>query len=149
MVSNKDINWIHAHIQSRHRQAIGVEKSILGEVLGLFEAAPEFAAVLTVREDIPDEQLMQMLKEASRNAVIIPGGCEPSIELVEPVKWIPVTERLPKDRSERVLVKIKYADSITGSPAMDTDRYVIDEWMRYGDFVTHWMPLPEPPKEDA
>lgn len=63
-------------------------------------------------------------------------------------QWIPVTERLPKDRKERVLVKLTDANSITGTPAMDTDRYVIDEWVRYGDFVTHWMPLPEPPKEE-
>lgn len=71
-----------------------------------------------------------------------------TVELVEPARWIPVTERLPEDREERVLVKLTDPNSIMGTPSMDTDRYVIDEWVRYGDFVTHWMPLPEPPKED-
>ena len=62
-------------------------------------------------------------------------------------RWIPVTERLPKDRNERVLVKIRDAHNIIGHPDMDTDRYVVDSWVRWGENVTHWMPLPEPPNE--
>lgn len=42
MVRNKDINWIYDHIQDCYNQAKGLEKSILKEILGLFEAAPEF-----------------------------------------------------------------------------------------------------------
>lgn len=61
-------------------------------------------------------------------------------------QWIPVTERLPGFEIERVLVMIK-GDFILGYPKMDTDRYVNSIWVRYGDNVTHWMPLPEPPKE--
>ncbi len=58
-------------------------------------------------------------------------------------KWIPVTERLPEDYNERVLVKIKDANNIIGHPDMDTDRYAVDQWVRWGHNVTHWMPLPE------
>ena len=61
-------------------------------------------------------------------------------------KWIPVTERLPEDYKERVLVKIKDANNIIGHPDMDTDRHMGDIWVRWGHKVTHWMPLPEPPK---
>lgn len=60
--------------------------------------------------------------------------------------WIPVTERLPEDWKERVLVKIKDANNIIGHPDMDTDRHMGDIWVRWGHNVTHWMPLPEPPK---
>ena len=63
-------------------------------------------------------------------------------------KWIPVSERLPEDMDQRVLVKIKDANNIVGHPDMDTDRYRLNNWVRWGGFVTHWMPLPEPPKED-
>lgn len=41
MVSNKDINWIYDHIQDCHNQANGLEKSVLRDVLDLFEKAPE------------------------------------------------------------------------------------------------------------
>ena len=60
--------------------------------------------------------------------------------------WIPVTERLPGFDTERVLVLMN-GDMILGYPKMDTDRYVEGIWVRYGDHVTHWMPLPEPPEE--
>lgn len=144
MVSNKDINWIYAKIQNRHRNALGVEKTILGEVLGLFETAPEFVAVLHLRDDISDAQLTNLLKEASRDAVILPGGlCEPSIELVETEKWIPVTERLPEGEG-LYLVAVKNDHE---------RRYSKTAWYHgHGNWflhqtVTHWMPLPEPPKE--
>ena len=66
-------------------------------------------------------------------------------------KWISVKERLPSNPNERVLVMVD-GDSVNGTPKMDTDRYADrynpERWVRYGKHVTHWMPLPEPPKED-
>lgn len=64
-------------------------------------------------------------------------------------RWIPVTERLPENCMERVLVKIKDANNIIGHPDMDTDRFHPDGWVRWGNLVTHRMPLPDAPKEDA
>lgn len=61
-------------------------------------------------------------------------------------EWIPVTERLPGFAIERVLV-ITEGNCILGYPKMDTDRYTEHGWVRYGDHVTHWMQLPEPPEE--
>ena len=81
MVANKDINWIFEMIQGRYKDTKGVEKSVLGDVLRLFGEAPEIPTVLHLRDDISDEQLTDLLKEASRNAIILPGGSsEPSIE---------------------------------------------------------------------
>lgn len=70
--------------------------------------------------------------------------------LVEPPRWIPVTDRLP-DREEDVLMMFE-TGIITGGFICDSDT-----WCAYADGEyytdctsnpTHWMPLPEPPKED-
>ena len=61
-------------------------------------------------------------------------------------EWISVKDRLPKSEEERVLVRIKYKGLIYGVPSLDTDRYRNHNWVRYGEYVTHWMPLPEPPE---
>ena len=72
-----------------------------------------------------------------------------------PSKWIPVTENLPQP----------YVDVLTLRKALDGKRYshfidhiYIDNMEKFAWFtdvlswksmVTHWMPLPEPPKEDV
>ena len=61
-------------------------------------------------------------------------------------EWISVKDRLPENPEERVLVKIKDERSVFGKPAIDTDRYSGKCWVRYYKNITHWMPLPEPPK---
>ena len=63
-------------------------------------------------------------------------------------KWIPVTERLPEGM-EWVLCVCK-----DGEAHILCYDYIMDDWDIYGrpnscyakGFVTHWMPLPEPPK---
>ena len=66
-------------------------------------------------------------------------------------QWIPVTERLPENMDDRVLVLLptKSYDYPIGNQHIDTDRYRggYRKWVRYGDKVTHWKPLPQPPKE--
>lgn len=69
-----------------------------------------------------------------------------SLPEMRPMKWISVAERLPKER-ERVLCFCR-------ANIIDVLRYDTAEW--YHDpthsymfgFVTHWMPMPEPPKEE-
>ena len=63
----------------------------------------------------------------------------------QPVGWIPVTERLPE--IQKVVLITDGIDVGTGwmnrgrwnTPFADIQR----------DLVTHWMPLPEPPKEET
>lgn len=63
-----------------------------------------------------------------------------------PTKWIPVTERLPK-YGEVVLIAFRWDAVDTGWCCEYGWR---GEYAPYEDGeVTHWMPLPEPPKEDA
>ena len=63
--------------------------------------------------------------------------------------WIPVTERLP-DTCAPVLVCLRWG--------MDDYEITVGEywgkskaspgWGTFDPYVTHWMPLPEPPKEE-
>ena len=61
--------------------------------------------------------------------------------------WIPVTERLPDDFSEnlcRVIRPIPGGKYVRETKVLwcDYDK----SWSCEGLIVTHWMPLPEPPK---
>ena len=77
-------------------------------------------------------------------------------------RWIPVTERLPDEPGHfLVVVKEKYAFDKDYSYDTDVAHYRLDGgyidgcWNTFCDWdegqpylhVTHWMPLPEPPKE--
>lgn len=83
-------------------------------------------------------------------------GCEDS----KP-KWIPVSERLPEDdlpkdskrKSIKVLVTYKTSN---GVPVVRTQVREKEPWFNSKGWdwtkaepITHWMPLPEPPKENA
>ena len=62
--------------------------------------------------------------------------------------WISVEDRLPEE-AERVLVRLSGDKPPIGEPRMDTDRVVDGRWVRWFDLVTHWMTLPELPKEEV
>ena len=65
-------------------------------------------------------------------------------------KWISVKERLPIDRLKKYLVAFRDA----GGSIVDMARYfpsdgwTCDNWDVPQNLITHWMPLPEPPKEN-
>lgn len=68
-----------------------------------------------------------------------------------PSCWVSVKDRLP-ERNEKVLaiVRLPGEEEYIGEnkykgPLVGTKRKV---WDIHGDYVTHWMPLPEPPKEE-
>lgn len=59
-------------------------------------------------------------------------------------RWIPVTEKIPPDQEE-VLVLTR---SKNGVRNVDKGYWAIDHFIHRGrTVVTHWMPLPEAPKE--
>jgi len=68
--------------------------------------------------------------------------------LREQVRWIPVSEKLPKDNQE-VLI---YADLIAkGVHSTKSRQWSADGYYYHGDWydtVTHWMPLPQPPEAE-
>lgn len=64
-------------------------------------------------------------------------------------KWIPVTERLPEQTSRCLVARWDY---VTDKPFIDILWFEKGIWwnrLHVGNYaVTHWMPLPEPPKEE-
>ena len=72
-------------------------------------------------------------------------------------KWIPVTERLPEKAFPEAFPKYPYSNWMliyhSGGKTIDFARYCVDDKEWHDDFgevvtdVTHWMPLPELPKE--
>lgn len=69
-------------------------------------------------------------------------------------EWISVKDRLP-DGPRFVLVYVRHPAVSTFSAwsCIMTDTWLGDKWAENADSeaheVTHWMPLPEPPKEDG
>jgi hypothetical protein len=65
-------------------------------------------------------------------------------------KWISVKDRLPENRDDVLLCR-KWWNEIR-NPQMGWYNEVSGEWFdlsnRVIHNVTHWMPLPEPPKEE-
>ena len=62
-------------------------------------------------------------------------------------KWIPVTERLP-EAGERVLCYCRANIYEVMKMRTDGDWVYDTNHIYMHSFVTHWMPLPTPPKEE-
>jgi hypothetical protein len=111
-------------------------------------------------------QLEKLLQEANDTVAGMADECEglktiiydhDKTNLPTPAKWISVKERLPEE-GEEVLVFGQYLNDIPKVLGVrsrykgDQDwKYTwegSDEWVYRENDVTHWMPLPEAPKEE-
>lgn len=75
-------------------------------------------------------------------------ACRMGMEALERTRWIPCSERLPGTNGKAV----SYLVYVPSFGTVDIADYHpdVDEWtfMCLPVTVTHWMPLPEPPKEE-
>lgn len=97
-----------------------------------------------VEEDRVDEFIDCVKELAARLAAYEDTGLAP-VE-VQQMRWIPVEERLPNPKQNVLAYSPK-------SGIAEAD-YADGFWMQYRwssvmDSVTHWMPLPQPPKEET
>lgn len=99
------------------------------------------------------------LNEAIDMAKFYEAECDPiprlidSLNAIQPAdvvpapRWISVEERLPENGTRCLVVRYDY---VTDTPFVDMLWFDNSWWNRInsGDYaVTHWMPLPQPPKE--
>jgi hypothetical protein len=66
------------------------------------------------------------------------------------MEWISVEERLPED-NEYVDILINGKRRMVDTVFLDNKFYIFppfakEQWVEVKNNVTHWMPLPEPPK---
>lgn len=63
--------------------------------------------------------------------------------------WIPVTERLPKTMQHIWAVARNIPWLQDGKQHFDAFVYDPEGYQPWMQYVTHWMPIPEPPKEET
>lgn len=71
----------------------------------------------------------------------------PAADVIERNQWIPVTERLPEN-GEYVLCFCRANIVCVLRRDKGGDWYENPTHVYMSGFVTHWMPLPEPPESD-
>lgn len=89
------------------------------------------------------ESLQTLPDIAGKKTIIEELHMFPAVGMQEDQRWIPCSERLPKEK-QRVIVRCATVGTTVG-------------WILWGEWmtdlgrgcadVTHWMPLPQPPKE--
>lgn len=109
--------------------------------------------------------IKRMISEWENKPVVFYADRGESIIPIPQWEWIPVTERLPEEDGKYLVFEQSSGRTNTSilrfaKDARKVDRYDFkgrwknawyeydSEWGHYTvDSVTHWMPLPEPPKE--
>ena len=108
-----------------------------------------------------DEEFTETLTEAAK--LLVQQG-ERITDLEERNRWIPTSVRLPEVGGNYFVV-VKYKYDFEKEYSYDTDfaeftfsdGYIDNCWNTYNDWnegqqylhITHWMPIPEPPREGA
>lgn len=105
------------------------------------------------------EKLIEMIRNAVGGCTrywawliadhLLDNGVTFAKDINVPSRWTPVTERLPEE-GDRCLCRIK-SFAFPGSSYQSIlryDKYGFADGSIYEEGVTHWMPLPEPPKEE-
>ena len=119
------------------------------------------------------EKLIQLLKDDNCPLMLIIDGDESDVanfliangvtfakDANVPTNWIPVTERLPEDLPENKGKKVipclvAYRPNETRKLTTQFRQRAFSEhigwhWKKLGAYsITHWMSLPEPPKDGA
>ena len=99
----------------------------------------------------PEKGALECTSELAHDALALISHLDESVEPLKAQKpgWISVKDRLPEGTGEEYIV---YITSNDGEKCVTCDHLVCSSrkhWFLFDDekaVVTHWMPLPEPPK---
>ena len=120
--------------------------------------------VETLREtaDKRMHEAADAIEELSREYESIAKSLAESVELVRKLskpRWIPVTERLPEEKINPNTRDFEYVLCTTiwgdvrpfkyGTPIGQKEAHFWNGAGYVDAYVTHWMPLPQPPKEET
>jgi hypothetical protein len=124
-------------------EAEGMRKSARENFLAGYKAAQEHAHAALEEAEAKIQELQDQLADVSK---VMPDTCDHILDMEKMVDvngWISVKDRLPK-HGVGVLVS-------SGGPGCTTASYFEGSGFYNGHLedvvITHWMPLPEPPKE--
>lgn len=90
----------------------------------------------TVAECMPTECLADIADHLIENGVTVSD--------TNVGKWIPVTERMPTKEDGKIMGGYLPAIQIGKKPNI----WKWTEVAKHPEYFTHWMPMPEPPKEE-
>ena len=63
-------------------------------------------------------------------------------------EWIRVEDRLPESKGEVLISYERYGKRVVDITCWLNGHFAITVWSWFNYEITHWMPLPEPPKEE-
>ena len=101
------------------------------------KAEPHIAEVNRLNKQV--EELQKNV--AYWQAQLTKSMCGETLAELEKPRWIPVTERLP-EKDVRVIVCASLPEGVHSDFIYEDGHWFVSTG------VTHWMPLPEPPKEE-
>jgi len=111
------------------------------DFLAGYKAAQEHAHAALEEAEARIQELRDQLADADK---VMPDTCEHILDMSKMVDvngWISVKDRLPKDGSGLLIVYNYYLNEVA------TAYYDGDMWCTTGgEYISHWQPLPEPPK---
>lgn len=89
--------------------------------------------------------------EAMNDALIGETGAADALMVASKPRWIPVTERLPDAESGDVSAQVLVTDGECEALAELFNFETCGPYWSYTGIgeITHWRPLPKPPKEDT
>jgi hypothetical protein len=102
--------------------------------------------------EVEEKQVLELIEKVEKGMKSHDEICKLFDEAIRMIpRWIPVSERLPNIFGEfNVVVKRNTGEIYSDYADFDpfTKRWTTGLFFDIGSKVTHWMPLPEPPKEE-